>query len=61
MILCEKKLATNAEKILKDKKRGFTSLLTFLYLMNIMKLEKELHAELPREICLIKNYLLFGD
>ena len=29
--------------------------------MNIMKLEKELHAELPREFSLYKNYLLFGE
>ena len=35
--------------------------MTFLYLMNIMKLEKELHAELPHEFSLYKNYLLFGD
>lgn len=26
-----------------------------------MKLEKELHAELPHEFSLYKNYLLFGD
>lgn len=50
-----------SEKV-ENKKRGVTSsFLTFLYLMNIMKLEMELHTELPREFCLIKNYLLFGD
>ena len=30
-------------------------------LFDIMKLEMELHMELPREFGLYKNYLLFGD
>lgn len=61
--ICEAQIAelkTRLEKK-KKKRRGVTSSFDFLYLMNIMKLEMELHAELPREICLIKNYLLFGD